>query len=100
LDFEVEHRAGRLHSNADELSRASSTQCGRLSIRERLVAAQQVDSDIQFLRQWLVGANWPVECPPECSRDMLLLWQKRHSWADEDGLIWCHSRGLKTGELA
>ncbi|KRZ83166.1 hypothetical protein T08_5583 [Trichinella sp. T8] len=67
---------------------------------ERLVAAQQVDSDIQFLRQWLVGANWPVECPPECSRDMLLLWQKRRSWADEDGLIWCHSRGLKTGELA
>ncbi|KRY51943.1 hypothetical protein T03_12456 [Trichinella britovi] len=30
LDFEVEHRAGRLHSNADELSHASSTQCRRL----------------------------------------------------------------------
>ncbi|KRX75077.1 Retrovirus-related Pol polyprotein from transposon [Trichinella sp. T6] len=72
LDFEVEHRAGRLHGNADALSRASSTHCGRLSIMERLVAAQQADSDIRLLRQWLVGANWPVECP---MRDMHVLWR-------------------------
>ncbi|KRX83986.1 Retrovirus-related Pol polyprotein from transposon [Trichinella sp. T6] len=30
LDFEVEHRARRLHGNADALSHASCTQCGRL----------------------------------------------------------------------
>ncbi|KRZ49542.1 Retrovirus-related Pol polyprotein from transposon [Trichinella nativa] len=30
LDFEVEHRAGRLHGNADALSRTSCAQCGRL----------------------------------------------------------------------
>ncbi|KRY03767.1 Transposon Ty3-G Gag-Pol polyprotein [Trichinella patagoniensis] len=30
LDFEVEHRAVRLHGNADALSRTSFTQCGRL----------------------------------------------------------------------
>ncbi|KRY18985.1 Retrovirus-related Pol polyprotein from transposon [Trichinella patagoniensis] len=42
------------------------------SIRERLVAAQQADSDIRLLRQWLVGANWPVECP---MRDMHVLWR-------------------------
>ncbi|KRY49831.1 Retrovirus-related Pol polyprotein from transposon 17.6 [Trichinella britovi] len=86
LDFEVEHRAGRLHGNADALSRASSTQCGRLvegtakpgyedvieSIMELLVAVQQADSDIRLLRQWLVGANWPVECP---MRDMHVLWR-------------------------
>ncbi|KRZ52550.1 Retrovirus-related Pol polyprotein from transposon [Trichinella nativa] len=39
---------------------------------ERLVAAQQADSDIRLLRQWLVGANWPVECP---MRDMHVLWR-------------------------
>ncbi|KRX56874.1 Retrovirus-related Pol polyprotein from transposon 17.6 [Trichinella sp. T9] len=72
LDFEVEHRAGRLYGNADAPSHASSTQCGRLSIIERLVAAQQADSDIRLLRQWLVGANWPVECP---MRDMHVLWR-------------------------
>ncbi|KRY03664.1 Retrovirus-related Pol polyprotein from transposon, partial [Trichinella patagoniensis] len=33
LDFEVEHRAGRLHGNADTLSRTSYTQCGRLVVR-------------------------------------------------------------------
>ncbi|KRX13115.1 Retrovirus-related Pol polyprotein from transposon, partial [Trichinella nelsoni] len=31
LDFEVEHRAGRLHGNADALSQTSCTQCGRLT---------------------------------------------------------------------
>ncbi|KRY26477.1 hypothetical protein T03_16954, partial [Trichinella britovi] len=31
--------------------------------------------------------SWPVECPPECSRDMHVLWQQRRSWVDEDGLI-------------
>ncbi|XP_003370080.1 transposon Ty3-I Gag-Pol poly protein [Trichinella spiralis] len=36
LDFEVEHRAGRLHGNADALSRTSCTQCGRLVKRQRM----------------------------------------------------------------
>ncbi|KRY42282.1 Retrovirus-related Pol polyprotein from transposon 17.6 [Trichinella spiralis] len=90
LDFEVEHRAGRLHGNADALSRTSCTQCGRLvegsacavqaaqlrtedvpqNFKGQLLAAQQADPKIQLLRQWLVGASWRVECPPECSRDM------------------------------
>ncbi|KRX35647.1 Retrovirus-related Pol polyprotein from transposon [Trichinella murrelli] len=90
FDFEVEHRAGRLHGNADALSRTSYTQCGRLvkgsacavqaaqlrtedvaqSFKDQLLAAQQADPEIQLLRQWLVGASWPVECHLGCSRDM------------------------------
>ncbi|KRX20025.1 Retrovirus-related Pol polyprotein from transposon [Trichinella nelsoni] len=104
VDFEVEHRAGRLQGNADALPRASvraakpGSEDVTQSIRDQLVVAQQAYSDIRLLRQWLVGANWPVECPPECSCDVHLLWQKRRSWADEDGLIWRHRRGLKTGK--
>ncbi|KRZ48049.1 Transposon Ty3-G Gag-Pol polyprotein [Trichinella nativa] len=120
LDFEVEHRAGRLHGNADALSRTSCAQCGRLvegsacavqaaqlrtedvaqSFKDQLLAAQQADPEIQLLRQWLVGASWPVECPPECSRDMHVLWQQRRTWVDEDGLIWRHRRGLTAEEGA
>ncbi|KRX64133.1 Retrovirus-related Pol polyprotein from transposon 17.6 [Trichinella sp. T6] len=71
LDFEVEHRAGRLHGNADALSRTSCAQCGRLvegsacavqaaqlrtedvaqSFKDQLLAAQQADPEIQLLRQ-------------------------------------------------
>ncbi|KRY26847.1 Transposon Ty3-I Gag-Pol polyprotein, partial [Trichinella spiralis] len=98
LDVEVEHRAGRLHGNADALSRTNCTQCGRLNFKGQLLAAQQADPEIQLLRQWLVGASWQVECPPECSRDMHVLWQQRCSWVDEDGLIWRHCRGLTAEE--
>ncbi|KRY23113.1 Retrovirus-related Pol polyprotein from transposon [Trichinella patagoniensis] len=40
LDFEVEHRAGRLHGNADALSHASCTQCGRLDGLEHCTKVQ------------------------------------------------------------
>ncbi|KRX33828.1 Gypsy retrotransposon integrase-like protein 1, partial [Trichinella murrelli] len=100
LDFEVEHRAGRLHGNADALSRTCCTQCGRLSFKDQLLAAQQANPEIQLLRQWLLDASWPVECPPECSRDMHVLWQQRRGWVDYDGLIWRHRRGLTAEEGA
>ncbi|KRZ65375.1 Retrovirus-related Pol polyprotein from transposon, partial [Trichinella papuae] len=70
------------------------------SFRDKLLAAQQADPEIRLLRQWLVGASWPVECPPEYSRDMHVLWQQRRSWVDEDGLIWRHRRGLTAEERA
>ncbi|KRX53322.1 Gypsy retrotransposon integrase-like protein 1 [Trichinella sp. T9] len=77
LDFEVEHRARRLHGNADALSHASCTQCGRLVegsacalfhapeyvteiFGEQLLSAQRADPEIHLLRQWLCGANWPL----------------------------------------
>ncbi|KRY06736.1 Gypsy retrotransposon integrase-like protein 1 [Trichinella patagoniensis] len=64
------------------------------SFKNQLLAAQQADSEIQLLRQWLVSACWPLECPTEFSRDMHMLWQQRRSWVDEDSLIWRHGRGL------
>ncbi|KRY42307.1 Retrovirus-related Pol polyprotein from transposon opus [Trichinella spiralis] len=88
LDFKVEHRAGRLHGNAAALSRASCSQ-------EQLLAAQQAHPEIRLLRQWLFGPSWLVDCPPpECSRDMHVLWQQRLSWLEEDSLIWQFRHGL------
>ncbi|KRX63835.1 hypothetical protein T09_14568 [Trichinella sp. T9] len=100
LDFEVEHRAGRLHGNADALSRNSFTQCGRLSFKDQFLAAQKADPEIQLLRQWLVGTCWPVECPAECSRDLHMLWQQRRIWVDEDSLIWRHGRDLSAVKVS
>ncbi|XP_003369202.1 Pao retrotransposon peptidase family protein [Trichinella spiralis] len=98
LNFEVEHRAGHLHGNVDALSRTSCTQCGRLSFKDQLLAAQQADPEIRLLQQWLVGASWPVVCPPECSRYMHVLWRQRRSRVDKDGFIWRHRRGLTAEE--
>ncbi|KRX61767.1 Retrovirus-related Pol polyprotein from transposon 17.6 [Trichinella sp. T9] len=52
LNYEVKHRApARLHGNADALSRTCCTQCGRLSFKDQLLAAQQANPEIQLLRQ-------------------------------------------------
>ncbi|KRZ17157.1 Transposon Tf2-9 polyprotein [Trichinella zimbabwensis] len=87
----VEHRPGRLHGNADVLSRTSCAQCGRpmkssmravraapsgsavvaQAVRDQLLAAQQADPEIQRLRQWVLadpGPNWIVEEGLICRR--------------------------------
>ncbi|KRX13417.1 hypothetical protein T07_13142 [Trichinella nelsoni] len=50
------------------LSRASCTQ-------EQLLAAQQADPEIRLLQQWLCCVL-AGEMPPQCSRDMHVLWQQ------------------------
>ncbi|KRZ48054.1 Retrovirus-related Pol polyprotein from transposon 17.6 [Trichinella nativa] len=93
LNFEIEHRAGRLHGNADALSRTCCTQCGRLADgtsepRDPTTAA-------------MVGCReLSGRMSPECSRDMHVMWQQRRGWVDGDGLIWRHRRGLTAEEGA
>ncbi|KRX69780.1 hypothetical protein T06_8576 [Trichinella sp. T6] len=55
---------------------------------------------LRLLGEWLVGTCWPVECPPECSRDMHMLWQQLRIWVDEDSLIWRHGRDLSAAKVS
>ncbi|KRY16389.1 Retrovirus-related Pol polyprotein from transposon [Trichinella patagoniensis] len=100
LDFEVEHGARqRRRAIPDQLYSMWTADVAQ-SFKDQLLSAQQADPEIQLLRQWLVGASWPVEYPLECSRDMHMLWQQRRSWLDEDSLILRHRRGLTVEEGA
>ncbi|KRZ48246.1 Transposon Ty3-G Gag-Pol polyprotein [Trichinella nativa] len=120
LDFEVEHRPGRLHGNADALSRTSCAQCGRpmkssmcavravpsgsavvaQTLRDQLLAAQQADPEIQLLRQWVTSGPWPTQCPHEYSRDLKMMWQQGPVWIVQEDLICRHRNGLTAEEGA
>ncbi|KRZ03458.1 Transposon Ty3-G Gag-Pol polyprotein [Trichinella pseudospiralis] len=120
LDFEVEHRPGRLHGNADALSRTSCAQCGKpmkssmcavraapsgsaivaQTLRDQLLAAQQADPEIQLLRQWVTCGPWPTQCPHEYSRDLKMMWQQGPIWIVQEDLICRHRDGLTAEEGA
>ena len=74
-NFRIEHRPGRLHANADAMSRLPCRQCGyhsdweeqtalpvcsQVSKGETLLSAQQADNDLQKLRTWIEAGS----CPP------------------------------------
>ncbi|KRY20902.1 Retrovirus-related Pol polyprotein from transposon 17.6 [Trichinella patagoniensis] len=120
LDFEVKHQPGRLHGNADALSRTSCAQCGRpmkssmcavraapsgsaivaQTLRDQLLAAQQADPEIQLLRQWVTSGPWPTQCPHEYSRDLKMMWQQGPIWIVQEDLICRHRDGLTAEEGA
>ncbi|KRZ81294.1 Retrovirus-related Pol polyprotein from transposon, partial [Trichinella sp. T8] len=117
LDFEVEHRPGRLHGNADALSRTSCAQCGRpmksstcaihaapsgsavvaQTLRDQLLAAQQADPEIQLLRQWVTSGSWPTLCSHEYCRDFNMTWQQGPIWIVQEDLI-CRHRDVLTAD--
>ncbi|KRY33719.1 Retrovirus-related Pol polyprotein from transposon, partial [Trichinella britovi] len=84
LDFEVEHRPGRLHVT-DQLRSV------RKSDKEldQLLAPQQANPEIQLLRQWLSSGPWPTQCPHE--------WP---IWIVQEDLICRHRDGLTAEERA
>ncbi|KRX49904.1 Transposon Ty3-G Gag-Pol polyprotein [Trichinella murrelli] len=117
LDFEVEHRPGRLHGNAAALSRTSCAQCGRpmkssmcalratpsgsavvaQTLWDQLLAAQQADPEIQLLRLWVTSGPWPTQCPHEYSRDVKMIWHEGLIWIVQEDLI-CRHRDVLTAE--
>ena len=74
FDFDIQHRAGRLHGNADAVSRIPCSQCGfrydmnvesdeyvfTLSTSpSNIRQMQENDDDLQTLRSWLEGKGRP-----------------------------------------
>ncbi|KRX33622.1 Retrovirus-related Pol polyprotein from transposon 17.6 [Trichinella murrelli] len=99
LDFEVEHRPGRLHGNADALSRTtpSGSAVVAQTLRDQLLTVQQADPEIQLLRQWVTSGSWPTLCSHEYCRDLNMTWQQGPIWIVQEDLI-CRHRDVLTAD--
>lgn len=111
FDFEIVHRPGRRHGNADALSRRSCRQCGELfesdeavlarevteartptapDSDETIASAQRADKDLSIVRSWLVnetGTPSLIEILSEGER-VKVYWHQRESISlREDVLI-------------
>ena len=110
-DFDVIHRPGRVHSNADALSRKHCLQCGITvgdSTRALVTAieaasparpaivdaktwleAQSTDPTLSVVRSWLAVDRWPRHCPPRPEADLRSLWAAGEGafHLDGDGLL-------------
>ncbi|KRY64642.1 Retrovirus-related Pol polyprotein from transposon [Trichinella pseudospiralis] len=111
-DFNVLHRPGRAHCNADALSRQRCPQCGIsivaaasppvVSMEEvapsrcssiadihTWLQAQSTDTTLSALRNWLDANRWPRHCPTSSDPDLRSLWRdgKGVFRVDENGLL-------------
>ncbi|KRX73465.1 Transposon Ty3-G Gag-Pol polyprotein [Trichinella sp. T6] len=97
--FDVVHRPGKQHGNADALSRQSCKQCGMgspcqaISLnaiscgRENMIKQwQEDDPEIQQVIKWLSTNSWPNKAP-EGSRILKSLWAQRRRMKMTNGVL-------------
>ncbi|KRX76089.1 Transposon Tf2-9 polyprotein [Trichinella sp. T6] len=97
--FDVVHRPGKQHGNADALSRQSCKQCGMgspcqaISLnaiscgRENMIKQwQEDDPEIQQVIKWLSTNSWPDKAP-EGSRILKSLWAQRRRMKMTNGVL-------------
>jgi len=97
FDFDILHRPGKQHGNADSLSRGHCQQCGttlgfgtnvvvestdncwvpRWTTSE-LCDLQQADPDIQQMAHWINEDTVPERYPQNVSHHLQTLWTQRH----------------------
>ncbi|KRZ69886.1 hypothetical protein T08_397, partial [Trichinella sp. T8] len=100
FDFEVVHRPGKKHQNADALSRRACRQCGSGDDSSNVhVAAmaldsaspverwQKEDAECMQVREWIEKETWP-QLAPEGSLWMKSLWRKRDRIVLQEGTIY------------
>ena len=92
-DFEVLHRPGAKHLNADALSREPCRQCGHDEVwlpqwfRQELAEAQAQDSELNQVISWITTRSWPVDFPSHYSHPIQALWAQRHSLVMSEGVL-------------
>ncbi|KRX51502.1 Retrovirus-related Pol polyprotein from transposon, partial [Trichinella sp. T9] len=100
FDFEVVHRPGKKHQNADALSRRACRQCGSRDDSSNVhVAAmaldsvspverwQREDAECMQVREWIEKETWP-QLAPEGSLWMKSLWSQRDRIVLQEGTIY------------
>ncbi|KRZ13010.1 Retrovirus-related Pol polyprotein from transposon [Trichinella zimbabwensis] len=92
FDFEVMHRPGRKHQNADALSRRVCKQCGLESS-----PAEESDKELRKVREWSTQKTWP-QAAPEGSRLLRSLWSQRDRIVMHEGTICRKWETPDTGE--
>ena len=114
-NFQVIHRPGAQHKNADALSRSPCKQCG--NAQEQAVAAnvaetqssmlpqwsteeiggmQQQNPDIQQAAQWLHSNSIPLTIP-QGSTYLRTLWHQRAYLTMRDGILYRHWKDVPGG---
>ena len=111
FNYKVIHRPGKLHSNADALSRSMCRQCGtQLSEGEDSVMGsvgvasteiivpvwssdeirqhQEEDVDLKIVIDWLQNNAFPDRCPPSASWKLQSLWTQRRNLVLTDGILY------------
>uniref|UniRef100_A0A5S6R4Y5 RNA-directed DNA polymerase n=1 Tax=Trichuris muris TaxID=70415 RepID=A0A5S6R4Y5_TRIMR len=103
-DFEVEHRAGRKHRNADALSRMPErAQNNNIGIVNHLVKlrswlpnvdaqemlqAQRNDPNVGTILEWTEMGSWPEQSPTGASRTLRYLWCQKGQFGLRGGLLY------------
>ena len=124
-DFQVEHRPGKQHLNADALSRNHCRQCGseQLKTAERYhtsvltVSApeqeswlstwniddfrlqQQANSSLHQMTKWLEDNSLPQSFPKSANEDLQALWNQRHNLKLIDGVLYCQWKDIPNGGM-
>ncbi|KAL5515368.1 hypothetical protein EMCRGX_G000526 [Ephydatia muelleri] len=114
FDYEVVHRPGKQHQNADALSRKMCKQCGtqvggeEITLEAQLNAVdvsatqsilpiwsnreikeqQTQDSDIKIVRGWLQCNIFPDRCQSSVSWKLQSLWTQRKNLLLKDGILY------------
>ena len=105
-DFQVLHRPGLQHRNADALSRRPCKQCGQTQeqiapadvatiqypflpqwSKQEICTMQQEDPDLQQVVQWLCTHTIPPRCP-QGSAYLTTLWHQRSYLTLRDGILY------------
>uniref|UniRef100_A0A5S6QWV2 RNA-directed DNA polymerase n=1 Tax=Trichuris muris TaxID=70415 RepID=A0A5S6QWV2_TRIMR len=99
FDMEICHRPGKLHDNADALSRQTCGQCGKAVIpvayaqaeptqqQDQMNTAQNQDGDIKTLKEWIAQDCWPSSCPEGVSRELRIFWGQRNALILDNGTL-------------
>ena len=105
-NFQVLHRPGVQHGNADALSRSPCKQCGQTQeqgaaadvaaiqcpflphwSKQEICAMQQENPDLQLVVQWLHSHTIPPKCP-QGSPYLKTLWHQRSYLTLRDGILY------------
>ena len=103
FNMEIIHRPGKVHINADALSRGTCLQCGltppstsvvsantwipNWSVIE-LLEAQQQNPDLCQIITWLKEDTIPKKCPTLATYRVQALWSQRNQLLLENGLLY------------
>jgi len=107
FQYEVIHRPGKQHSNADSLSRGQCRQCGleielesdemfpvcEISLlpawtNQEVADFQRADGDLEQVITWLQSGSVPQQCPKESTWRLQSLWTQCKNLLLKDGILY------------
>ncbi|KAL5510338.1 hypothetical protein EMCRGX_G005867 [Ephydatia muelleri] len=107
FQYEVIHRPGKQHCNADSLSRGQCRQCGleveletdemfpvcEISLlpawtNQEVADFQRADTDLEQVITWLQSGSVPQQCPKDSTWQLQSLWTQCKNLLLKDGILY------------